>query len=405
MPSLGADMEAGTVLEWYVKPGDTVKRGDIVALVDTSKAEIEVEIFQDGVIDELLVPEGQRVPVGTVLATVHPVGTKAPVPVVAPAPAEPVAAPAPAVPVAVSVPPVPVAAHAPPPAVVEANHRVRVSPLARRVAEQLGVDLSVVSGTGPGGAITKADVEHVRPSGAGPPIAQPATAPLAPEPIDRQAAMREAIGALMARSKREIPHYYLQQEIDMSRAMEWLHEANLQRTVNDRLLPSALLLSAVARAMVDMPEMNGFWLEGAFRPGPGVHLGVAISLRGGGLIAPALHDADKKSLAEIMAGVRDLVQRARAGRLRSSEMSDPTLTVTNLGEHGVDLVHGVIYPPQVALVGFGAIRDRPWAADGMLGVRPTVVATLAADHRASDGHAGGRFLTLIDRQLQNPETL
>ena len=217
--------------------------------------------------------------------------------------------------------------------------------------------------------------------------------------------MREAIGALMARSKREIPHYYLQLEIDMSRAIEWLHEANLQRPVNDRLLPSALLLSAVARAAVEMPEMNGFWTDGAFRPGPGVHLGVAVSLRGGGLIAPALHDADSKDLDQTMAGVRDLVQRARAGRLRSSEMSDPTLTVTNLGERGVDLVHGVIYPPQVALVGFGAVRERPWAADGMLGVRPTVIATLAADHRASDGHTGGRFLALIDRQLQKPETL
>jgi pyruvate dehydrogenase E2 component (dihydrolipoamide acetyltransferase) len=217
--------------------------------------------------------------------------------------------------------------------------------------------------------------------------------------------MRAAIGALMARSKREIPHYYLQQAIDMSRAIEWLHETNLQRPVNDRLLPSALLLSAVARAAAEMPEMNGFWIDGAFSPGSGVHLGVAISLRGGGLIAPALHDADRKSLAEIMAGVRDLVQRARTGRLRSSEMSDPTLTVTNLGEHGVDLVHGVIYPPQVALVGFGAVRDRPWAVGGMLGVRPTVVATLAADHRASDGHTGSRLVTLIDRQLQKPETL
>ena len=217
--------------------------------------------------------------------------------------------------------------------------------------------------------------------------------------------MREAIGALMARSKREIPHYYLQLEIDMSRALEWLHEANLDRGVEDRLLPSALLLRAVAKAVLEMPEMNGFWIDGAFQPGHGVHLGVAVSLRGGGLIAPALHDADQMDLDEIMAGVRDLVQRARVGRLRSSEMSDPTLTITNLGDRGVDLVHGVIYPPQVALVGFGAIRDRPWAADGMLGVHPIVTATLAADHRASDGHAGGRFLTLIDRQLQKPEEL
>ncbi|MGZ4216686.1 MAG: dihydrolipoamide acetyltransferase family protein [Solirubrobacteraceae bacterium] len=414
MPSLGADMEAGTVLEWYVKPGDAVKRGDIVALVDTSKAEIDVEIFQDGVIDELLVAQGERVPVGTVLATVRPAGTEAPIPVAAsappvavtaPAPAVAVAAPAPPVAVAAPAPPVAVAAPAAPPAVVGENHRVRVSPLARRVAEQLGVDLSLVSGSGPNGAITKADVEKFRSAGVGSPVAQPVTPFVVPEPTDRQVAMREAIGALMARSKREIPHYYLQQEIDMSRAMEWLHESNLHRTVSDRVLPSAMLLSAVARSVAEMPELNGFWIDGAFRQGAGVHLGVAISLRGGGLIAPALRDADKKSLAEIMAGVRDLVQRARAGRLRSSEMSDPTLTVTNLGEHGVDLVHGVIYAPQVALVGFGAVRDRPWASGGMIGVRPTVVATLAADHRASDGHTGARFLTVIDRQLQNPETL
>jgi pyruvate dehydrogenase E2 component (dihydrolipoamide acetyltransferase) len=175
--------------------------------------------------------------------------------------------------------------------------------------------------------------------------------------------------------------------------------------VNDRLLPSVLLLSAVARAVVEMPEMSGFWIDGAFQPCAAVHPGVAISLRGDGLIAPALHDADQKSLDEIMAGVRDLVGRARAGRLRSSEMSDPTITVTNLGARAVDLVHGVIYPPQVALVGFGAVRERPWAVDGMLAVRSVVTATLAADHRVSDGHAGSRFLTLIERQLKKPEEL
>ena len=349
MPSLGADMEAGTVLEWYVEPGDTVKRGDIVALVDTSKAEIEVEIFEDGVIDELLVPVGDRVPVGTVLATLHPVGVEAPVPVGAPAPSPPPPPSAPTTPtVAVTAPPAPV-----PPAAAGENHRLRVSPLARRAAEQLRVDLSGVSGSGPNGAITLADVESAGSASPPPPAAAPVAPPSAsvapppvPAPADRQRAMREAIGALMARSKREIPHYYLQLEIDMRRAVDWLHDANLQRPLNDRLLPSVLLLSAVAHAAAEMPEMNGFWIDGKFRPGNGVHLGVAISLRGGGVIAPALHDADRKSPDEIMGGVRDLVQRARAGRLRSSEMADPTLTVTNLGERGVDLVHGVIYPPR-----------------------------------------------------------
>ena len=397
MPSLGADMDSGTVLEWYVKPGDSVKRGDIMALVDTSKAEIEVEIFEDGVIDELLVPAGARVPVGTVLATVLPVGAPAAVPVAAVA-----ERPAPG---AVAEPPAPARAHE--------DHRLRISPLARRTAERLGVDLSHVAGSGPHGAIIRADVERAVPPPSpapvpvspGPVTPPPAPAVAEPQPADRQAAMRAAIGALMARSKREIPHYYLQLEIELSTALDWLHEANLARTVDDRLLPSALLLSAVARAAAEMPEMNGFWVDGAFQPGPGVHLGVAISLRGGGLIAPALRDADHKSLAEIMRGVRDLVQRTRAGRLRGSEMSDSTITVTNLGDRGVDLVHGVIYPPQVALVGFGAVRERPWASQGMLGVRPTVIATLAADHRAGDGHAGGRFLTLIDRHLHNPEAL
>jgi pyruvate dehydrogenase E2 component (dihydrolipoamide acetyltransferase) len=426
MPSLGADMEAGTLLEWYVKRGDTVKRGDIVALVDTSKAEIEVEIFEDGVIDELLVAPGTRVPVGTALATVRRVAEA-----VSPTPAAVAVRPAPpaAIPAAASVAaetligPEPRAAPPPPSPAIEHEHRTRVSPLARREAQQLGVDLTTVVGTGPQGAIIKADVERAAAASPTPPgpaapavsptlIEAPPTAEVPPSepapavcPADRQAAMRQAIGTLMARSKREIPHYYLQLEIDMSLALEWLHEMNLVRAVDDRLLPSALLLSAVARAVIETPEMNGFWLDGAFQPGPGVHLGVAISLRGGGLIAPALHDADKKSLDEIMACVRDLVQRARAGRLRGSEMSDPTITITNLGERGVDLVHGVIYPPQVALVGFGAIRERPWAADGMLGVRPVVTATLAADHRASDGHAGGRFLRLIERQLQKPEEL
>jgi pyruvate dehydrogenase E2 component (dihydrolipoamide acetyltransferase) len=410
MPSLGADMEAGTLLEWYVKPGDAVKRGDIVALVDTSKAEIEVEIFEDGVIDELLVAEGTRVPVGTVLATVRPVAADAAAPMPSAVKREATAPPRPAV--VPSRPPVAAAAPRAPTLPAD-GHRLRISPVARRAAEELGVDLAAVSGGGPDGAITKADVERAASPHAAPVARAPAPAPpptaSAPSQVaaatDRQAAMREAIGALMARSKREIPHYYLEQQIDMSRALAWLHEANLKRPVSERLLTSVLLLSAVARAAVEMPEMNGFWQDGAFRPAGAVHIGVAISLRGGGLIAPALHDADRKSPDEIMAGARDLVQRARAGRLRSSEMSDPTITVTNLGERGVDLVHGVIYPPQVALVGFGGTRERPWAADGMLGVRPVVTATLAADHRASDGHAGSRFLTVIDHQLQKPEAL
>ncbi len=385
MPSLGADMDAGTLLEWRVKPGDAVKRGDIVAVVDTSKAEIEVEIFEDGVIGELLVEEGTKVPVGTPLARVRGAEGEGP-------PAQPS-------------PPAPehVAAAAPAPS----EHHPRVSPLARRTAERLGVDLAALHGSGPGGAITQADVEQAAGAAAEPsvPPPPPPPAPTEPAPPTRQDAMREAIGALMARSKREIPHYYLETKIEMSRPLAWLEQRNARLPVAERLLPAALLLKAVAAAAAETPAMNGFWVDGGFRPAEGVHLGVAISLRGGGLIAPALHDADRKSPEELMAALRDLVERARGGRLRSSEMSDSTITVTNLGERGADLVHGVIYPPQVALVGFGAIRERPWVADGMVGPRPVVEATLAADHRAGNGIDGSRFLALVDRKLQSPEDL
>jgi pyruvate dehydrogenase E2 component (dihydrolipoamide acetyltransferase) len=235
----------------------------------------------------------------------------------------------------------------------------------------------------------------------------PAAAPAAPTERtskERQALMRHAIAELMARSAREIPHYYLATTVDLSRAVAWLVEENARRPITERLLPAALLLKATALAAHEVPALNGFWRDG-FEPSPAVHLGVAVSLRGGGLLAPAIHDADQLSLDDMMRALRDLVERARAGRLRSSEMSDPTLTVTNLGDQGADEVHGVIYAPQVALVGFGRILERPWASNGMLGVRPTVRATLAADHRASDGHEGSRLLAAIDRLLQAPEAL
>jgi pyruvate dehydrogenase E2 component (dihydrolipoamide acetyltransferase) len=193
--------------------------------------------------------------------------------------------------------------------------------------------------------------------------------------------------------------------IDMGAALGWLEEHNRDRPPRERILPAVLLLKASALAARDVPELNGFWVDEGFQPAEAIHLGVAISLRGGGLIAPALHDADGKSLEEVMADLRDLVTRARAGRLRSSEMSDPTITVTNLGDQGVETVYGVIYRPQVALVGFGRVVERPWAVDGLLGVRPVVHATLAADHRVTDGHRGGQFLAAVDRRLQRPEEL
>jgi pyruvate dehydrogenase E2 component (dihydrolipoamide acetyltransferase) len=217
--------------------------------------------------------------------------------------------------------------------------------------------------------------------------------------------MRQAIAAAMVRSSREIPHFHLLATIDMSRALAWLTEENAKRPVADRLLYGVLLIKAVARALREVPELNAVWAEDQVRPLPDIHVGVAIALRGGGLVAPALRHTDRQSLDDLMASFRDLVQRARAGSLRSSEVSDPTITITSLGEQGADAVFGLIYPPQVALVGFGKILERPWSVGGQIVSRPLIAATLSADHRVVDGHRGSVFLAAVDRQLQEPSEL
>jgi pyruvate dehydrogenase E2 component (dihydrolipoamide acetyltransferase) len=269
---------------------------------------------------------------------------------------------------------------------VTPSTRVRISPLARRRAEELHIDVTSLQGSGPGGAIEAADVERA---------ATPA------KPGD---SMRRAIAAAMAKSKREIPHYYLQTHIDMSTTLSWLQAENAKRGIKDRLLPVVPLLKALAKALRDVPQLNGFWIDGQHRVSESIHLGFAISMKGGGLVAPALHDVDKKSCDELMADLRDLIPRARSGRLRSSEMTDATITITSLGDLGVETVFGVIYPPQVAIVGLGKIMEQPWAKDGMLGVHPVMTASLAADHRATDGHLGAQFLEALNRHLQSPDS-
>ena len=427
MPSLGADMDEATLLEWLVKPGDPVHKGDVIAVVDTVKAAMDVEVFTDGFIEALLVQPGTTVAVGTLLATIGDTASAS----TSATPAAPVAAAAPghvvsplvrhlaeerhvdlatvvgsgpddaitradveaaAAPTAVAMPVTPV------PAVptLAASNGLRASPMARRRAAELDIDLAQIGvGTGPDGAITADDVERA---------ARP-TAPTRRPEADRAKGMRQATAALMARSKREIPHYYLSADIDLHRALTWLDKTNAGRPVEQRLVVAALLLKSAALAARHVPEMNGFWADGEFSPSPQIHLGVAISMRQGGLIAPAIHDADTLPVEVLMQKLRDLVSRARTGRLRQSEMADPTITVTNLGDLGVEAVWGVIYPPQVAVVGFGRVADRPCAIDGLLGVRPFVTATLSGDHRVSDGHRGGRYLARIDELLQKPEEL
>lgn len=318
LPSLGADMDEGTLLTWNIKPGDRVSRGQVVAVVDTTKAAIDVEIWRDGIVNELLVKVGEKIPVGTVIATLREAAdTETPKPVT------------------------PVAPELPP---------VLVTP-------------------------------------------------------DRQKDMRHTIAAAMSRSKREIPHYYLSETVPMGKALDWLAQYNENRPMTERVLSAVLLLKAVAVALECVPELNGFYRDDQFQASQAVHAGVAISLRNGGLVAPALLDVGGKSLGPLMAELADLVKRARTGSLRSSEMSEPTITVTNLGEQSVASVFGVIYPPQVALVGFGGITAQPSVVNGKVRVQPMLCATLAADHRVSDGHRGALFLAELRDILQDPQAL
>jgi pyruvate dehydrogenase E2 component (dihydrolipoamide acetyltransferase) len=383
MPSLGADMEAGTLVEWLVKPGAAVKRGDIIAVVDTQKGLIDIEVFDEGIISEILVKENEKVPVGTLMALIATgeedvmkkgVIEKEDIPAVTKVEdkkqAEKIA-------------------------LAEMPHFIKASPLAKKMAAEKGIELNTIKGTGEAGAITKEDVEKA------------IVEKMAPAAVNKVAAtdsIRMAVAAAMSRSNREIPHYYLETKLDMSKALAWLAEANKQRTVKQRLLPVVLLLKAVAKALTEVPELNAWWENGS-QLKKDINIGFVVSLRTGGLMIPAVFAADKKSVDELMAALNDIIPRARAMKLRSSELSESTITVTNLGENNVETVYGVIYPPQVAIVGFGSITQQPWAETGMLDVRPVMTVTLSADHRATDGATGSRFLMALKKYLYQPESL
>lgn len=437
MPSLGADMDAGTLVEWKLKPGDAVHRGDIIAAIETAKGVIEIEVFEEGILDKILFEPGQEVPVGQVLAFICAPGEfqKEKPAEIAPKPTETPKFETPAVVEAARIEEVKPAST---PAGAGAADHMRISPLARKVAAELKVDLATVQGTGPGGAIQRSDVEKAAkavksveplpvkapepapvkapepPAVSAPPVAQTEKrAEPAPEPApeakraapDFSTAMRQAIAAAMSKSNRDIPHYYLETRIDMSRALRWLEEENAKRTIKDRLLIVVVMLKAVAKALTVVPELNGFWIDGGHQVSEGIHIGFAVALRQGGLVTPAIYNADMKDFDELREAVNDLIVRTRAGHLRSSELTDSTITLTSLGDRGAEKVFGVIYPPQVALVGLGKITDQPWVENGMLGVRPVVTATLAGDHRATDGHKGGIFLEALNKNLQEVEKL
>ena len=391
MPALGADMDEGKLLEWKIRPGDEIERGQVVAVVDTTKAAIDVESWQEGTVYRLVVQPGETVPVGATIALFLAPGETVPSELATtPAPPAPAAkgriAPEPSTTAKIR-------------ASARRVARAKISPAARERARELKVDLDrVTSGSGPAGSVVIADVERVAGETA------PASAAAAQTGRGRQ--MRQTIAAVMSRSKREIPHYYLAETIPLRKATEWLQAENAKRPMEKRLLMTVLFIKAVAVALAQFPELNGYYREGVFESRGTVHVGIAIFLRDGGLVAPAIHETAGKSLDEIMATLGDLIQRARSGSLRSSELSDPTITITSLGDLGVEAVHGVIYPPQVAIVGFGSIGQRALIdGEGGIVAVPAVTATLAADHRVSDGHRGALFLAALRDLLQLPEKL
>lgn len=384
MPNLGADMEAGTLIEWKKKPGDMVQRGDIIAEVETQKGLIEIEVFDEGTIGELLIQEGTKVPVGTVMALIHPsaatLETKK-----GKAISEKSIALQP----------------------IEEKTTVfsiKASPLARRIAAENHIDLSQIKGTGENNVIRKDDVEQAL---ATQKEQLPKVEKFPPDDaktLAQMEAVRTAIASAMSKSKREIPHYYLEKKIDVTKSTDWLIAKNKEKSVQERLLPVVLLIKATAKALTDFPELNAVW-DNSLQLKNEIHIGFVVSLRNGGIIVPAIHNANIKSLDEIMAALNDIIPRARALKLRSSELSDATITVTNIGDGGADMIFGVIYPPQVAIIGFGNISEQPFAEKGMLGIRTSIFVTLAGDHRATDGLTGSRFLVALNNHLQNPEAL
>lgn len=386
MPSLGADMEDGTLIEWKKKIGDSVKRGDSIAEVETQKGLIEIEVFDEGIIEKLLIKEGTKVPVGTVMALISPIAAAIETKNEKPIELHPIEEKASA-------------------AIADKTAKeihIKASPLAKKIAEENHIDLFQLKGSASDGAITKEDVENA--------IAQRDSADTGKKILETEKsvasseAIRAAIAAAMSKANREIPHYYLEKRIDLTKALAWLQEANENRKVQSRLLPVVLFIKAIAKSLLDFPDLNAIWDNG-LKPKKEINIGFVVALHNGGIMVPAIHQTNLKTVDEIMEALNDLIPRARAMKLRSSELSDGTITLTSLGDQGADTVFGIIYPPQVAIIGFGGILQKPFAEKGMLGIRSVVNVTLAGDHRATDGLTGSRFLNVLSENLQKPESL
>ena len=422
MPQMGYDMYEGTVVRWLKSEDAEVKLGEVVAEIETDKAVVEVESTAAGLLRRILVSEGKTVPVGQPIAIIGEAGEDIPDEMLAePAAekpevseeraAEPTSIPLPASTAEPedSAAPVPV-------------QEARASPVARRLAEERGIDLAKVMGTGPGGRITRDDVlgfeepaEAVEEAAVAE-VAEPAPpAPVAPEPAAPApegapgekvplTRMRQQVARVTVRSKQEIPHFYVSVEIDMTQAMELRRQVNSGLDEESRVSVNDLVVKACVEAVKGHPKFNASYSEDGIEMHDVINVGVAIAQEEG-LIVPAILDCGDKSLIEIAAASKDLVQRAKSGTLRPQEYTGGTFSISNMGMFDVSSFVAIIHPPQSAMLAVGSVAKRPVVVGDRVAVADMMTATLSADHRVVDGAEGARFIGEVKRILENPFTL
>ena len=410
MPKLSEAMETGRVIKWLKREGDPVSGGDIIAEIETDKADIELEAFGSGVLRKIVVPAGEKTPVGSLIGVIaEPTEdissalAEAPTPSPAPTAQAPVAGLGPPQPAAhpAQAPRPPVATPTPsPPPTAPPPGRVKASPLARKIAAQSGVDLRLIQGTGPGGRIVRRDVEAAL--GAPRPGA-PVVVPLAPGVEHRDlplSSIRAAIARRMVQAKAPVPHFYLTTEIAMDRAWEVREQFNALEG-QPRISFTDMVVKACALALVKHPGINASFQGETIRVHYRVHIGIAVALDDG-LITPVLRDCDRKSLPQIAVEGRDLVERARSRRLRAQELSGATFSVSNLGMFDVVEFSAIINPPEGAILAVGSVVRKPVVEDGRLEVGRRMRVTLSCDHRVMDGAMGARFLQDLKQILEAP---
>jgi pyruvate dehydrogenase E2 component (dihydrolipoamide acetyltransferase) len=397
MPSLGFDMTEGQLARWLKNEGDPVEKGQAIAEIETEKATVEIEAAASGILARILVQAGQTVPVGTVIGVIVEAGEKvaaAPTPQAPPAPSA--AAPTPSV-------PAPEAEKEAGEAAAPPEARVKASPVARKMAEEAGIDLSRIKGTGPGGRVLERDVQAAiaaRPATT-PPVIPAGPPPGATVPLNR---MRRTIARRMAESKAQAPHFYVTVEINMDDAMKMREQLNHLAPEAERISVNDLIVAAAARTLARFPALNASYREGGLEMHPQVNIGIAVALEDG-LIPPVVRNADKKTLRAIAAESKAMTERARSNKLRSDDLGGGTFTVSNLGMFDVDEFIAIINPPESAILATGAVTPRPVAAGGAVRIASIMKATLSADHRAADGAQAGRFMQEFKKLLENPVSL